>query len=363
MTRRNSALERESDNLMIRSMFAAVGGLRVHQNKLDVVSNNIANVNTYGFKAGRTTFKESIYQNTYSSSGGNNVYGGQNPSQVGYGAQLSGISVNFMPGNYEPTGFGTDCMISGNGFFMVGPKNLGPGEDGALVNIPASKGGEGGNATGAAGTDNASQTEELTALNLTRLGAFTIDGDGYLVDENRNVVYGFYQETGINTPAVGTEKFVAYTDRLQPIRIPALSVETGGTGADAGDPAKAVHEDTPRLILQSISIDSNGVISGKSDTATYQFAQLAVCNVTNPNALEKTGDSYYQIRNNTGEIGAYIPGEGTTGTLITNGLEMSSTDLAQEITNMIIAERGLQANSKMITVSDEVLQELINMKR
>lgn len=351
-------MERESGQFMIRSMFAAVAGLRVHQNRLDVVSNNIANVNTYGFKPGRANFKESIYQNTYNSSGGNNVYGGQNPSQVGYGAQLAAISVDFAPGSYEPTGYGTDCMIAGNGFFMVGPKNLGAAGDGSVVNqVPKVNGTE----------VTAGNTDELTAFNLTRVGAFTIDGDGYLVDENRNVVYGFYQAGGINNPAIGTQKFVAEQEVLQPIRVPAMKVK-GGNGTTSGgnntSDAAAIHSDEPRLILESISIDSNGVISGKGDDGViYQFGQVAVCNVTNPNALEKIGDSYYQIRNNTGEVGGYIPGEGSTGTLITNGLEMSKTDLAQEITNMIIAERGLQANSKMITVSDEVLQELISMKR
>lgn len=340
---------------MIRSMFAAVAGLRVHQNRLDVVGNNIANVNTYGYKAGRANFKESIYQNTYNSSAGNDVYGGQNPSQVGYGAQLSSISVNFKPGQFEPTGYGTDCMISGNGFFLVGPKNLGVAEDGTIVNQPA----------GAAWTETENgDTDELTTLKLTRVGAFTIDGDGYLVDENRNVVYGFYQADGINDPATGTTPFVADKSKLMPIRIPAITIESEGGNNPGGDPTTSeVNADGARLILDEISIDGNGVISGKSDKATYKFGQIAVCNVTNPNALEKTGDSYYRIANNTGQIGAYEPGEGSTGGLITNGLEMSGTDLAQEITNMIIAERGLQANTKMITVSDEVLQELINMKR
>lgn len=339
---------------MIRSMFAAVAGLRAHQNRLDVVGNNIANVNTYGFKAGRANFKESIYQNTYNSSSGNDVFGGQNPSQVGYGAQLSSISVNFKPGQFEPTGYGTDCMISGNGFFLVGPKNLGVGKDGTLVNKPA----------GAEWNDTENgDTDQLTSLDLTRVGAFTIDGDGYLVDENRNVVYGFYQADGINDPATGTTPFVADKSKLMPIRIPAITVETEGGDSTTDPTVSAVNAEGPRLILNQISIDSNGVISGTSDVATYKFGQIAVCNVTNPNALEKTGDSYYRIANNTGQIGAYEPGEGSTGALVTNGLEMSGTDLAQEITNMIIAERGLQANTKMITVSDEVLQELINMKR
>ena len=74
---------------------------------------------TYGYKPGRVTFKESIYQTTYNSAEGNDVYGGQNPSQIGYGAQIGGITLDFNPGSYEPTGYGTDVMISGNGFFLV----------------------------------------------------------------------------------------------------------------------------------------------------------------------------------------------------------------------------------------------------
>lgn len=315
---------------MIRSMFAAVAGLRTHQNRMDVISNNISNVNTYGFKAGRATFKESIYQNMYNSTNGNDVQGGQNPSQIGYGSQIGGITVDYAPGNYEPTGYGTDCMISGNGFFMVGPKNLGaaPGEgianDGA--NIPK--------------------------LSLTRVGAFTVDGDGYLVDGNGNVVYGFMSADG--QPATGTADLVLNKDVLVPIRIPAAQAGGGGAGGAAD----------PRMNLSQIAIDSNGLLSGVGDDKTiYKIGQVGVCNVPNPNALEKAGDSYYMVRNNTGEVKAYVPGEGTTGMLLTNGLEMSTTNLATEISNMIITQRGFQANSKMITVSDEMLQELISMKR
>lgn len=346
---------------MIRSMFAAVAGLRVHQNRLDVVSNNIANVNTYGFKPGMASFKESIYQNTYNSGSGNNIYGGQNPSQVGYGAQLSGITLDFGQGSYEPTGRGLDCMINGTGFFLVGPKNLGADDGSGIVNI--APGSEESKADG-----DKVDTKGLSALQLTRVGRFFIDGDGYLVDENRNVVYGFYQKDGINHPATGTEKFEAQTGVLVPLRVPALSVETGNTNGNNNNNnnnnnKNEIHADTERLILEGISIDPNGVITGTSGETIYSFGQVALCNVPNQEALEKTGDSYYRIKGNTGTCGGYVPGEGSTGDLVTNCLEMSKTDLAQEITNMIIAERGLQANSKMITVSDEVLQELISMKR
>lgn len=324
---------------MIRSMFAAVSGLRAHQNRMDVISNNIANVNTYGFKAGRATFKESIYQNMYNSSEGNDVLGGQNPSQIGYGAQIGSVSVDFTPGNYEPTGYGTDCMIDGNGFFMVGQKKY-----------DTTTGGTAGGAAGGVAGAVLNNGENIPKLNLTRVGAFSIDGDGYLVDENRNVVYGFYSQ---DVKAIsGTTEFKTDTDSLVPIRICNTKGEFD-------------NYDTEGIMnLTSIAIDSNGMLSGTGDDGkVYKIAQIAVCNVPNPNALEKIGDSYYQIRNNTGEVHAYVAGEGTTGKLISGGLEMSTTNLATEISNMIITQRGFQANSKMITVSDEMLSDLISMKR
>ena len=222
---------------MIRSMFAAVSGLRTHQNRMDVISNNIANVNTYGFKAGRATFKESIYQNMYGSSEGNDVQGGQNPSQIGYGSQIGSISVNHAPGNYEPTGFGTDCMINGNGYFLVGPKNV-AGE-------------------GMTTLDNSDSPDanEVSKLKLTRVGAFTVDGEGYLVDENRNVVYGFFTEGG--EPVQGTAEFNMAKTVLRPIQIPK----------DANS-----QNDEP-MNLSQIAIDANGILSGTGeDGAIYKIA-------------------------------------------------------------------------------------------
>ena len=309
---------------MLRSMFSGVSGLRTHQNKMDVIGNNIANVNTVGFKSGRVTFKDSIYQNIYSSSDGNDIYGGSNPSQVGYGSQVSAVSVNFGTGSYEPTGHGTDCMINGSGFFLVGPK---PEDD---TGIPV---------------------DAVSGLNLTRVGEFTIDGDGYLVDANKNVVYGFISDGG--AVGEGTADWEIDPSVVRPIRLPNNQT-----------PPVVDDEDTERLNLKGISIDANGVISGQtSDGTTYKFGVVAVANVTNPNALENIGNSYYKAVSNTGDVEAFEPGSGATGILQTGCLEMSNVDLATEFSNMITTQRGFQACSKMITVSDEMLQELVNLKR
>ncbi len=329
---------------MLKSMFSGVSGLRAHQNKMDVIGNNIANVNTVGFKSGRTTFKDSIYQNLYGSSDGNNVYGGSNPSQIGYGSQVSAISVDFSTGSYEPTGIGTDCMIDGNGFFIVGPKLSEDEMD--------------------EGVSNEVDDNQLSQFYLTRVGEFTIDGDGYLVDANKNVVYGFVPDTA----AIGTGDITDGMDTigdgdnttystLKPIRLPV-------TTDDATELPDITYDDEERLNLSSISIDSNGVISGTAPNGnTYKFGIIAVCNVTNPNALQNTGNSYYKAVSNTGSLQAFQPGEGTTGILRTSCLEMSNVDLATEFSNMITTQRGFQACSKMITVSDEMLEELVNMKR
>ena len=103
-------------------MYAAVGGLRSHMSKLNVIGNNIANVNTYGYKSQRMTFKESIYGTSRSGSNGNTVSGGNNPSQIGYGCSVGTIDLNMSPSTYSPTGVQMDCYIDGDGFFMVGDK-------------------------------------------------------------------------------------------------------------------------------------------------------------------------------------------------------------------------------------------------
>ena len=320
---------------MLRSMFSGVSGLRTHQNKMDVIGNNIANVNTAGFKSARATFMDSIYQSLSNSSAGSAVYGGTNPSQLGYGSQVASVDVNFATGSYEPTGYGTDCMIGGNGFFLVGSKVT----DGAGAIQPIQNG-------------DTPATNDVTSLNLTRVGKFTVDGDGYLVDANGNVVYGFLPED--SEAIAGDDPWVVDDEtQLYPIRVPM-----------PGDPPTVDYANGTTLKLTGISIDKNGIISGTAeDNTIYKFGQIALANVPNANALENQGNSYYKAVNNTGFVQGFAPGEGTTAMLATNGLEMANVDLATEFSNMITTQRGFQACSKMITVSDEMLQELVNMKR
>lgn len=155
---------------MVRSMFAGVAGLRAHQSKMDVIGNNIANVNTWGFKAGSMSFKDAMYQNSSSGSGGNTEAGGigaVNANQVGYGVTTGAITYDFSTGSMAPSANGLDCMIDGTGFFIVGP----------MLGTPLSLSGE--------------DAVKSSGLYLSRVGKFKVDPNGYLTDDSGNYVYGF----------------------------------------------------------------------------------------------------------------------------------------------------------------------------
>ena len=116
--------------------------------------------------------------------------------------------------------------------------------------------------------------------------------------------------------------------------------------------------------LQSYSISDNGVITGiDTQNRPITLGQLAIVAVENPNGMEKTNGYYFQLGENAGGVEIVKPGTGAAGFIRSKYLEMPNVDLANEFSNMITTQRGFQANSKIITVTDEMLQELVNMKR
>jgi flagellar hook-basal body protein len=153
-------------------MYAAVAGLKSHMSALNVIGNNVSNVNTTAYKATRYTFNEALYTTHRTGSDGTAVSGGRNPAQVGFGASIGTIDLDMSTKNYSPTGQLLDTMIDGDGFFFVGDKELGNG------------------ATAVSCGDDAS----LKGMNITRLGNFNIDPNGFLVDGNGSVVWGFLEE-------------------------------------------------------------------------------------------------------------------------------------------------------------------------
>ncbi len=286
---------------MLRSMYTGISGMKGFQTKLDVVSNNIANVNTFGFKKGRYTFSDLMSQTMQGASGpvtnaaGDPTLGGRNPMQVGLGTTTGSIDNIHTQGNRQTTNRPLDLAIEGDGMFATAESNNGTD----AIDI------------------------EDDDISFTRAGNFYFDDDGYIVTSGGRYLIG--EVDGV-------------TSRLQ---LPP----------DA----------------QSFSIDGNGMVNyvdgdGQPDTV----GQIYLANFSNPEGLDKVGANSYKLSNNSGEVEndyLYTPGDGGTGSLFAGALEMSNVDLSEEFTEMITAQRGFQANTRVITTSDEILQELVNLKR
>ncbi len=421
---------------MVRSMVAAVAGLKSHQSKMDVIGNNIANVNTWGFKSYSYNFQDSMYANSINGSGGSvmaGAAGGRNASQVGYGSQLSSITTEFGTGAPSPSSNPLDCMIDGTGFFLVG--NM---VNGSFTNVADS------------------------GLYLSRVGIFRVDNNGYLVDDQRSYVYGYalvdgtgipetpaskatYTKDGIAVGVTGPDattgeytitiggtsykskqttlqdqvndwisaatsttstppgvlagysvEFSDYQDGANPtvnwtvtrnavgpdanaavvqgiLGAGATTVDgkdrVAGTQAQYADELSAlripVDPGTGRQYeIQSYKINEDGTIIGvDKQNRTIAIGQIALVTVENPNGLEKASGYYYTPGANAGDVGAMKPNGGPSGKIMGGYLEMANVDVANEFSNMITCQRGFQANSKIITVTDEMLAELVNMKR
>jgi flagellar hook protein FlgE len=295
---------------MMRSLYSGISGLKNHQTRMDVIGNNIANVNTAGFKASRTIFQD-IYSQTSRSAAAPIVdgAGGTNPMQIGLGVKLATIDVLHTPAAIQRTDRELDAMIEGDGFFAVSETAADIGD---------------------------------TAVYYTRAGNFYLDAEGNLVTASGMFVRGVMGDGSVVTiPATG----IAEED-LGTIYI------TPGT-------------------YSSISIDPSGVIQGTDASgAKVQIAAIAVATFINPAGLEKMGDSLYAATPNSGAVGGdptapvyFQAGTNGAGKINPGGLEMSNVDIATEFTDMIVTQRGFQANSRIITVSDTLLEELVNLKR
>ncbi|MFO8076233.1 MAG: flagellar hook-basal body complex protein [Egibacteraceae bacterium] len=299
---------------MLRSMFAGVSGLRSHQTMMDTVGNNISNINTHGYKSSRTTFQDALYQTIRGATGGaedgvddaDGDAGGVNPTQVGLGARVASIDQNFSQGGLQTTNRATDMAIDGEGFFVVSDEGeVGEGGDGAL---------------------------------FTRNGAFSFDENGRLVTGNGQFVMG-YEDPDVTDDGADLDMISA--DGL-----------VDGDGDDL-----AISD------LSDISVGNDGLITGRtSGGEEVTIGRLALANFDNPNGLTRAGNSMFTTSVNSGDPAFSQPGDGSG---VTQGgvLEMSNVDLAEEFTNLIMAQRGFQANSRTITTSDEMLQELVNLKR
>ncbi len=321
---------------MLRAMDSAVAGLRAHQNKMDVVGHNIANVNTDGFKAQTYTFKEAMYQTSTASTGNNGTAGGVNAAQYGYGTLMGTIGMDMTASTPTYRG-GFNASIDGEGFFLVMTTAV---KDGIDTTDP--------------------DALKAASFYYTRVGQFSVDSSGYVVDGNGNFVYG-YQPSDPITGKVETDKL----NKLVPLRAPSKLPDTG-TIKDVAFDYDPQNTDVEKL--GNIQIDNTGKISASIEigekSQTIYLGTIGIATFQNPNGLAKVGNNYYVTNagDNTGAMGASIPG-GLTSTLMPGYIEASNVDLAKEFADMITTHRGFQANSKMITVSDEMLSDLVAMKR
>jgi flagellar hook protein FlgE len=414
---------------MMRSMFSGVSGLRAHQTMMDVVGNNIANVNTAGFKASQVTFQEALNQTIRGASGSGADRGGTNPMQIGLGVQVASIDGIFTQGGVQVTGRNTDLAIQGDGFFMVqqgaerlytraGSFNF--DEDGNLVNSSGLRV-LGWTADQAGGIDTQQalagitlplgQTIEPTATTSVDIGGnlssdtlvggtvattitiydsqgrshqanltFTktaanswtlsgnVDGTAMAFGGAATAAVTFNGAGDLATPASGTIAMDALTlpggtapiDFDVQLNGPSSLQQYGGSST-----AEAMSQDGEAIgFLRSFAIADDGSITGQfSNGQNRTLAQVALATFNNPVGLQRVGNSNYSSSVNSGEPIIGAAGSGNRGLLTAGSIEMSNVDLAREFTGLIIAQRGFQANSRIITTSDEMLNELVNLKR
>lgn len=524
---------------MMRSMFSGVSALRNHQTMMDVIGNNIANVNTVGFKASRAIFQEALNQTLEGATAPGNGRGGSNPRQVGLGVSLGAIANYHTPGNLQSSGSNTDVAIQGNGYFVVGSGDqryftragtFDFDEDGSLVSItngmhvfgwhardgvvdtnqptealriPVDQmiaptattrieysGNLDSRTTGTLafdgkpmvisdGVNEASVSFELTptgaynewfwradvsggtvvdaagdplgsmAFGTLRLGPngeviyqsasdnirivpdggntpieivppqvgaadggmFTwIDATGNAVETNQgsytapsadlatihvfdsqgarhDVIVSFertslYEWTWVaedhlgNAVGGGTVSFSSSgvfesqtgSITLTPTGVEPLEIEPDFTKlTQFASPTTAAAVDQngyPSGTLETVSVDALGrIVASFSNGLEQVMGQLALATFRNPGGLFKEAGTLFRESANSGMANIGAAGTGNRGSIAPGNLEMSNVDLGMEFTHMIVTQRGYQANSRIITTTDEMLQEVVNLKR
>jgi flagellar hook protein FlgE len=404
---------------MLRSLFSGISGLRAHQQMMDVTGNNIANVNTTGYKSSQVVFQDTLSQMVNAAGAPQSTAGGTNPAQVGLGVRTASINSNFEQGAAETTGKAGDMMIQGDGFFVV----RGGGEalytragsftfdangslttpNGQIVQGWSAVGGVV-NTSGAPGdlklpigislaptvTKNITLTgnfsNEAIAADLPPVPpavAATQDIPIKVYDANgaaQSMVANFVKTTAtqwtmtLGAPAAGTATPIDFLNGkpVDPSGNPMPSMTVDGFTFDIHDMTMYSGNTEARVsnsdgsgagVLSSYTVSNTGQIVGVfSNGLKETLGQLGLANFNNVNGLEKIGDSMFRSTVNSGLAQVGPAGSQGLGMITSGALEMSNVDLAQEFTNLVIAQRGFQANSRVITTSDEILQELVNLK-
>ncbi len=405
---------------MLRSLSTAVSGLRNHQTKLDVVGNNIANVNTVSYKCGVVRFQDIFSQTLRGATAPLAGRGGINPMQIGLGMGISSIDTVHTQGPITSTGRETDLAIEGRGFFVVSDGyqyfytrdgSFTRDSSGVLVNANGYKlmgwMGEETDISKILGEIRIPLGEESIARATGNIGftgnlnAAAEVNDTYIYDTyiydslgNRHALTFTFTKTGDNEweyeifdsadppNSLGSGTIYFTKDGRYDPGQTTINPFTFNPGTGAED--LEVTPDFTALTqlafnsnvivreqdgfapgeLATFNIESTGVITGTySNGMVRQIAQVALASFANPEGLLKIGSNLYDVSSNSGEPRIGLPGVEGRGMIKSRALEMSNVDLANEFTEMITTSRAFQANTRVISTSDEVLLELINIKR
>lgn len=510
---------------MMRSMYSGVSGLKSHQTRMDVIGNNIANVNTTGFKKSRVVFADTLYQNMRYGTAPNDVRGGTNPMGIGLGAQVASVDQIMTSSTTTTTNKTTDMAVSGNGYFIVKE-----GDAAYYTRAGAFDWDKSYNLVNSNGYMVQGWMANTDPAQATATGDFSIDASGSTTAINissyksispkatQNVTLTGNLNASYDIPQIGgtpddidptsngaAAEFPAETDDVKTVPIEVYDslgrkqkvylrfFKTDAAGPDGTNPGStnwacdiclsplfqnddaydtsgadfpdvpfdlagatqaapaAVSLDSANEIVRvyNIQFNADGTLAGQDISAqpwlgqiqltidkdtgassthdlplqptqealaedvvctidltkvtmyegtdnlhfdnqdgyaagsmvkytvgtdgtitgvydngqTKSLARVAVATFDNPSGLQQVGGTMWQTSVNSGEAIVGQPGVDGKGTLVPNSLEMSNVDLSEEFTDMIVTQRGFQANSRIITTSDEMLQELVNLKR
>jgi flagellar hook protein FlgE len=448
---------------------------------MDVIGNNIANINTTGFKRNRVNFQDILYQQLQGAAHPTEDLGGVNPKEVGLGMSIASIDTVHIQGSLQTTGVGTDLAISGTGFFVLqdGDKTMftragvfGVDEDGLMMNpangmkvqgwMAREAGGEtyidvsrqvedliipvGGKDAARATTsvnfacnldkripelpENPTEAQTIRSTWATAIEIYDSFGEEHILQveftrvpgqnnswnatvavdpegaDPTNTAVGLGEAPPVpGDPAVFTLNFsndgtlLSAVDgagnvsgvegqALMNVAFDVLGAAPGDDGApvrqqftlDLGtvggltnsitqyseaSSTKAVIQDGYTMgYLDNFKIDQSGIITGVySNGNTRMLAQVALASFPNQGGLEKAGDNNFVVSNNSGVANIGPSGIAGKGKIVSGALEMSNVDMAEQFTDMIITQRGFQANSRTIQTADQLLQELLTLKR
>ncbi|MBP6179035.1 MAG: flagellar hook protein FlgE [Anaerolineales bacterium] len=419
---------------MIRSMFTAISSLNLHQKYLDVVSNNLANANTTGYKSSRVLFQDQFAQMMSPGAAPSATTGGINPTQIGLGVGMGFVSPDFTQGTLQSTGRNLDLSIEGDGFFIYGQDagrrysregSMGLDAEGFLVNAASGMRAQGWAASTTGTVDTNAPVDDIqvdSTKSLARAtgnvllgGNLSASTDGGGTTTVSIAVYdslGALQNAAVRftrggvagaptnvwtwqvmdtsvTPAVagtgtGTVTFDA-SGQISATTPPAVTTPAtipGSAGSTSPIPVTFDFNGMTQLtaVTTATITSQDGLAAGSvtdvyvsptngqislvySNGLTELLGQLALARFTNPNGLVKSQDTTFVAGLNSGEPEIGAASSGGRGSIAAGHLEASNVDMAQEFTNMILAQRGFQASSRVITTSDEILQELVNLKR